>query len=151
MQEKLDLDRINPQISDSYIDFLMQDTSLVEHKFSDHLGKLTLLEFWASWCGPCMAELPNVKSAYEEYKSYGFSVVGISLDKNEISWKKAINKHNIAWTNLSDLNGQQTLAAIQYGVDGIPDNFLIDSNGVIVARDLRGKELNQAIKKYLVK
>lgn len=147
----LDTSRINPKISELYIDFYMQDTSMLEQKLSDHLGKLTLLEFWASNCGPCLSELPIIKSEYEEYKSYGFNVVGISLDTKEISWKKAINRYNLTWTNLSDLKGNLNIAAIQYGVNGIPDNFLIDSNGVIVARDLRGKELNQAIKKYLLK
>lgn len=149
LKEKLDLDRIIPQVSDSYIDFSMQDTSEIEQKLSDHLDKLTLLEFWASNCGPCLSELPIIKSEFEEYRSHGFSVVGVSLDNNEISWKKTINKYDLQWTNLSDLNGHNSLSAIQYGVGGIPDNFLIDSSGVIVARGLKGKQLSEAIKKHL--
>lgn len=125
-------------------------------KLSDTKGKLVLLDFWAGWCGPCRRENPNVVRAYNEYKDKnfvngkGFVVFNVSLDKTEEQWKAAIKQDKLDWPyHISDLKGWQSKLGAVYGVRSIPANFLIDENGVIVARNLRGPALEAALKKYV--
>jgi peroxiredoxin len=123
-------------------DIVLNDVNGKPHKLSSYLGKgYTLIDFWASWCGPCRAEMPNVKKAYEAYSSKGFKIVGISLDNKLDAWKGAITSLGIKWAQLSDLKGWQSAAADLYGVRAIPATFLVDPQGKIIARDLRGEEL----------
>jgi peroxiredoxin len=112
-------------------------------KLSHFRSKYVLLDFWASWCGPCRGENPNVVAAYNQYKDKGFTVLGVSLDQpgQKEAWLKAIQKDQLTWQQVSDLKGWNNTAAQKYGVRSIPANFLIDPAGKIVARDLRGKEL----------
>src|SRR5574344_1352123 len=102
-------------------------------------GRYVLIDFWASWCGPCIRELPNVVSAYKKYHNKGFDVVGISLDESAADWKAAITKHGLVWPQLSDLSGWKSVAARLYAVSSIPHTVLLDPNGVIIMKDLRGE------------
>lgn len=132
-------------------DFSMTDTQGKEVEFLKEVSKhkLTLVDFWASWCGPCRQEMPNVIRIYSEYKDSGLGIIGISLDKDREAWLSAIEKMNMTWVQLSDLQGWDNEAARMYGIQSIPFTLLVDSNGTLVAAGLRGEILNEAIGKYL--
>jgi len=139
----------NLQIGDRYVDFEMNNKSGDKVKLSENLGKLTLLEFWASWCGPCRAENPNLVNTYSDFNPKGFEIFSVSLDDNSKNWKKAIKEDKLIWTHVSDLEGQSNKAGLIYGIKGIPDNFLLDETGKIIGRNLRGESLNKKLKEYL--
>ncbi len=103
--------------------------------------KVLLIDFWATWCGPCMREMPNVKAAYDKYHKKGFNVIGISFDNDGTKWKTTIKKNGWKWNHLSDLKGWQCAAGEVYGIHAIPSSILVDGNGIIIANDLRGEEL----------
>jgi peroxiredoxin len=113
---------------------------------SDFRGKYVLIDFWASWCGPCRKENPNVVNVYNKYHNDGFEVLGVSLDQNKENWLKAIESDGLVWTQVSDLKGWSNEVANQYGIKSIPSSLLIDPNGIIIGKNLNGAELEFAIK-----
>lgn len=112
-------------------------------------GKVVLVDFWASWCAPCRKELPNVKRCYEKYKSKGFEILGVSLDKDRAAWLEAISKEGLTWPQVSDLKFWQSEACQIYAVQSIPYTVLIDKEGKIIATDLRGAELDKKLAEVL--
>ncbi|MCZ4245830.1 TlpA disulfide reductase family protein [Pedobacter punctiformis] len=127
------------------LDFELPDANGKNVKLSDHFGKYLLVDFWASWCPPCRAENPNVVKLFQKYKSKGFDVFGVSLDKSKENWLKAIKDDHLDWTQVSDLQFWNSAGAKIYGVMAIPANVLIDPNGVIIARNLYGADLEKKL------
>jgi peroxiredoxin len=128
-------------------DFEQADTSGNMVKLSGFRGKYLLLDFWASWCGPCRAENPNVVKAYQKYHDRGFTILGVSLDQpgKKEAWLKAIHQDGLTWTHVSDLQFWNNAVAKMYGIRSIPQNFLLDKDGKIIATNIRAEELNKKL------
>ena len=128
-------------------DIVMNDPEGNERKLSDLRGKIVLLDFWASWCGPCRRENPNVVRAYEKYKDQGFEVFSVSLDSDVNRWKQAIEQDQLVWpSHVCDLQGWRNAAAREYGISSIPHTMLIDRDGSILATHLRGNGVESALR-----
>ncbi|MCF8298189.1 MAG: AhpC/TSA family protein [Saprospiraceae bacterium] len=126
-------------------EIVQADTSGKMVSLSSLRGKVVLIDFWASWCGPCRRESPNMVRIYNQYKDKGFEIFGVSLDKSAEGWIGAIEKDKLSWTHVSDLKYWQSVPAKEYGVSSIPFTYLIDKNGRIIAKGLRGAELEQKL------
>ena len=131
-----------------FTDLTMNDTEGKPRKLSEWCGKgnYVLVDFWASWCGPCRQEMPNVVANYKKYHGKGFEVIGVSFDNNAEAWKAAIKQIGMEWPNISDLKAWQSAAVTVYGIKAIPANILLHGEGKIVATDLRGGALGEKLK-----
>ncbi|MBP5999088.1 MAG: AhpC/TSA family protein [Sediminibacterium sp.] len=131
------------QIGTVLPDFTQNDINGKPFTLSSLRGKYVLVDFWASWCGPCRAENPNIVKAFNQFKTKNFTVLGVSLDQDKAKWLEAIKKDGLAWNHVSDLKYWNNAVAAQFGIQSIPASFLIDPTGKIVARDLRGADLEK--------
>jgi len=122
-------------------EFKQNDATGKSISLSSFRGKYVLVDFWASWCGPCRAENPNVVKAFNTFKDKKFTVLGVSLDQDKAKWLDAVKKDGLTWTHVSDLKYWNNAVAVQFGIQSIPANFLLNPDGVIIAKDVRGEEL----------
>ena len=138
-------------IGQPFLDFTQETPEGDMLSLSELVGKskLLLIDFWASWCSPCRAENPNVVAVYNDYHEKGFDVLGVSLDMEKEKWVAAIEKDGLIWHNISDLKYWQNEAAQAYGISSIPSNLLLDENGIIIAKNLRGEDLRNKVREVL--
>ena len=139
----------NLKIGDKYVDFSEANMFGKVIKLSNYHGKLVLLDFWGSWCGPCRQGNPELVKIYREYKDKGFDILGVAAEVKKDEWIEAIQKDSLTWENVTDLQYDRNKAAIIYGVSYYPTNFLINKNGTIVARDLTGEILREKLNELL--
>ena len=142
---------LETSVGKQFKDFEMADVDGNMHKISEYVSanKVTLIDFWASWCGPCRAEMPAVKAAYEAYKGKGFGIVGVSLDNNKDAWTASIKNLGMEWAQISDLKGWNCEGAKLYGVNSIPATVLVAQDGTILARNLRGEAIQEKLAELL--
>lgn len=139
------IDNKTINIGDQFVDIEGNDRDGNARKLSDLKGKYVLLDFWASWCGPCRQENPHLVKVYKSFKDKGFEIYGFSIDANRSAWLKAVEKDSLLWTNVQDANGSHSTMAAFYNVRAIPASFLINPQGVVIAKNVRGDDLERIL------
>lgn len=149
-----DREQSSPGVGEKAPDITMEGPNGKTYQLSDLRGKVVLIDFWASWCRPCRMENPNVVKLYKKYKDEqfqygeGFTIFSVSLDRSKSKWKKAIEQDNLLWPyHVSDLQMWNNAAAAKYNITSIPATYLIDKDGIILAKNLRGRSLENALEK----
>ncbi|MDR2285110.1 MAG: TlpA family protein disulfide reductase, partial [Sphingobacterium sp.] len=137
------------EVGNPAIDFVMNDTEGNPITLSSFRGKYVFLDFWASWCGPCRSENPNLIKAYDKLKGDNFEIIAVSLDNKKDHWLKAIKEDGLPWIQISDLKGTKNEAALKYGVTGIPQNFLISPDGIILGIGFRGENILEKLMEHM--
>lgn len=132
-------------------DFRMNDINGKEVSALEEAAKhkITIIDFWASWCGPCLRDMPGLVNTYNKYKDKGLGIIGVSLDKDETSWKEAVKRLDMTWIQVSDLQGWDNAAAQMFGVQSIPFTMIVNQKGEIIGTGLRGEELEQRVSEIL--
>ncbi len=142
--------KMKVDVGSSYIEIVLPDKDGNEIKLSDYVGKgYVLVDFWASWCGYCLQELPYLKDSYAKYHERGFEIFGVSIDRDKDAWIKAIENNQMTWVHTGTVMNPATSVTEDYSVSGVPSNFLIDKEGKIVAKNLRGKQLAEKLNQLL--
>jgi len=140
---------ITDQIGDKVVDFKAPSLSGNKFNLKENLGKITILDFWASWCRPCRMENPNVVRVYDKYKDKGLEIIGISFDQSKEKWEKAVKNDGLTWKHVSNLKGWQEPLGKPFDIRSIPTTFLLDKDGVIIAKNLRGQDLENKVAELL--
>ncbi len=149
--EKMATAQVACSVGKQFVDIQGKTIDGKDMALSDYAGKgkIVLIDFWASWCGPCIKAMPDVVAAYQKFKNKGFEIVGVSLDTNKEKWENASVKHKVTWPQFSNLQGWKDEAAQAYGITSIPATILIDKNGIIIDKDIEGKSLSGKLEELL--
>jgi|GEM_PF-212234 len=153
IERQEEVKKINHALAEGiqFPEFNEKDTAGKPLSIANYKGKVVLVDFWATWCGPCVAELPNVQATYQKHHAQGFEIIGVSLDADQQKFESFIKQKNMTWRQYFDGQAWNNKLAIKYGIESIPATFLLDGEGKIIAKDLRGEELEQAVAKALAK
>ncbi len=153
MKEAEDAKKINASLVEgsTFPDFSERDLSGKPLSIANYKGKVVLIDFWATWCGPCVAELPNVLKTYAKFHTQGLEIIGVSLDEDQQKLESFIKQKNLTWQQFFDGKGWQNKLAAKYGISSIPATYLLDGAGKIIGKDLRGEHLENAVAKALAK